>query len=219
MMPLTMEKPKVLIEVAGKPFLYYVLQNLRQAGFHDSEIFIMVSYKKEKVMQFIRENNFKVNLIDQENPIGTGHAVFKARKWIKEDFIVLMGDNLYSPSDIMKMAREDEFNYIAAFESNHPQDYGVLDVRSGKLVEIDEKPQNPKSKLVNVGLYKFTTSIFHSLERLNKSSRGEYEITDALNDLALAGKVKAIKLGDYWIDMSNKDSLPHIEKDIRRLFK
>lgn len=219
MMPLTLETPKVLLNVAGKPFLHYVLTNLREAGFKDEDIYVMVCYKKEKIEEFVNETGFNVKLIDQGEILGTGHAVLKAERWIKENFVVVMGDNLYSASDINRISAVNEFCYIGAFESSHPQDYGVLELDGNKLVSLDEKPENPKSNLVNTGLYKFTPEIFGVLKTLKKSSRGEYEITDAFNKLALGGKIKVIKIKDYWIDMSTKSSLPEVEKQIGELFR
>lgn len=219
MMPLTIDKPKVLIQVAGKPFLGYVIENLNKAGFSDKDIYIIVSHHKEQVIKWLDELGSEANVIDQGKTLGTGHAVLQAERWIKENFVVVMGDNLYSAEDIKKISVEDESNYIAAFESTHPQDYGVLETKSGKLVRIDEKPAAPRSKLVNTGLYKFTPEIFSVLKKIPKSPRGEYELTDAINTLAAEGKVRAIKLQDYWIDMSSKEQLPRIEKEIKSLFK
>jgi dTDP-glucose pyrophosphorylase len=219
MMPLTIDKPKVLIPVAGKPFLYYVLQNIRKAGFADSDVYVMVYYKKELIETFVNENGFDVTLIDQEGTLGTGHAVMQAAPFIKENFVVIQGDNLYSPEDIRRIAVDDELCYVGAFRSSHPKDYGVLETKTGMLVGIEEKPQAPKSDLVNTGLYKFAPEIFHELKKLKKSERGEYEVTDAITALAKAGKVKAIKLHDYWVDLSVKEKLPEIEKEVIKAMK
>ena len=218
MMPLTIDKPKVLIQISGKPFLSYVLENLKKAGFSESDIFIVVSHHKEQVIKWLDENGISANIIDQGKPQGTGHAVLQAERWIKENFVVAMGDNLYSAADMEHMAVEDELFYVGAFESTHPRDYGVIETKAGKLVKIEEKPANPKSSLVNTGLYKFTPEIFSVLKKLQKSPRGEYELTDAINILAAEGKVRAVKLHDYWIDMSSAEQLPKIEKQINSLF-
>ncbi|MCD6575784.1 MAG: NTP transferase domain-containing protein [Nanoarchaeota archaeon] len=214
---LTQDKPKVLIEVAGKPFLYYVLKNLEKAGVN--EIGVVVGYKKEKVVEFAEKFGFKLKFIEQKELLGTGDAVMRGKEWVNgENFIVVMGDNLYSPEDIRHLAEiNDNFCRVAAFKSDHPQDYGVLEVDGTSLIKIEEKPAHPKTNLVNTGLYRFTPEIFEHLVDLKKSMRGEIELTDAINHLALLGKVKIYELKDYWIDMSIKEDLPKVEEKIREL--
>jgi len=215
MMPLTKDRPKCLIEVAGKPFLQYVFQSLDKAGIED--IYMVVGNKMAQIKDFVEDFGKEAKFIIQKEVVGTGNAVLQAKDLIKEDFIVLMGDNLYSPADIVAMAKSDEFSYVSGFESSHPQDYGVL-ITDGEFLErIDEKPEKPKSSLVNTGLYKFTPEIFKALEKIKKSSRGEYELTDAITLLAKEKKVKVIKMEEYWIDMSIKEKLPDVEQQIREL--
>ena len=214
---LTQDKPKVLIEVNGNPFLYYVLKNLQAVGI--DEIGVVVGYKKEKVFNFVDKYGFNVKFIEQPNLLGTGDAVMRAKEWIgKENFIVIMGDNLYSAEDIKNLVgMNDNFLRVAAFRSEHPERYGVLEVDGNALLKIEEKPAQPKSDLVNTGLYKLTPEIFEHLVDLKKSPRGEIELTDAINHLAALGKVKIYELKDYWIDMSVKEDLPKVEDRIKKM--
>lgn len=215
MMPLTKHKPKCLIEVNGKPFLHYVLESLDKAGIED--IYMVVGEKMSMVEEFVEEFSDDVKLIIQEERLGTGHAVLQAKEHIDDNFLILMADNLYSPEDILKMMKYDEFTYVAGYPSDHPQDYGVLIPKNGFLKEIIEKPKKPPSNLVNVGLYKATPEIFNYLEKVEKSPRGEYELTDAITMLCDQDKVKHIKLDKYWIDMSIKEQLPEISKKVKEL--
>lgn len=217
MLPYTNERPKVLIEIAGKPFLHYVLKNLEKAGINN--IGIVVGYKKEKIYDFVREYGFNVSFIEQKQQLGTGHAVLCAKNWVgDENFIVLMGDNLYSENDILTLSKlEDNYIYVSAFRSDHPEDYGVIEMKDHSLIKIQEKPSHPKSNLVNVGLYKLTSKIFNTLVRIKKSPRGELELTDAINDLASYGEVKVYELKNYWLDMSVKEDLLKVEEKIKEL--
>ncbi len=217
MRPYTNDKPKVLIKVNGKPFLYYLLKNLQKAGI--SEIGLVVGYKKDKIRDFIEKENLDVTLIEQKKLFGTGKAVLEAKNWIgDEDFIVLMGDNLYSDGDIRKISKLDEnFTYVGAYKSSHPEDYGVLETDGKSLIKIQEKPKNPKSNLINSGIYKFTPEIFDYLVKLQKSPRGEYELTDAISHIAQLGKVKIYKLEEYWIDMSIKKDVSKMNERIKEL--
>lgn len=214
MLPLTADRPKVMIELNGKPFFWYVLEVLKLAGI--KEIAAVVGHQSELIKKFF---GGKIKYIEQKEQLGTGHAVLQAKDFVgKDDFILIMGDNLYSEGDIKELTKKkDKFCYVSAFESSHPWDYGVLGVEKDRLVNIEEKPSVPKSNLVNTGLYKLTPEIFEYLKKLKKSPVGEYYLTDALTELAKLGKVKVHKLKDYWIDMSYREQLPEIERKLREL--
>jgi len=211
MRPLTLERPKVLIEVAGKPFLSHVIMRLKKAGI--DEIGIIAGYKKEMIADFLAEEGIDAVMIEQKEQLGTGHAVLQAREWVKDDnFIVLMGDNLYSELDIKKLIRDDNFIYMFAMASAHPERYGVVVKDGDFLKEILEKPKNPPSDLVNIGLYKFTPEIFAKLACAKRSERGEIELTDAISELAKEGKVKVLEVEGYWKEMSTFDDLKKTEE-------
>lgn len=212
MRPLTLEKPKVLIDVAGKPFLYHVLNNLKKAGF--DEFGIIAGYKKEMINDFIKKEDLNAELIIQEKQLGTGHAVMKAKKWIgKDNFVVMYGDNLYSEKDINKMNMKDNYNYMFGIKDEHPERYGVIIKDENNLLkEIIEKPQDFVSDLVNTGLYKFTPEVFDKLSKVNKSARGEIELTDALTMLASEKKVRVLEVEGYWKEMSTFEDLEKTEK-------
>ena len=216
-LPLTKIIPKVLIDINGKPFLYYLLKNLEKAGF--DEIGIIVGYKKEEFPEFLKKYGFKATLIEQKELLGTGHAVIQAKEFIQnENFVVLGGDNLWSANDLKAMAIEDDLNYVAGFKVDNPEKYGVLAVKKDSLIEIKEKPVQFVGNLINTGLYKFTLEIYSVLAKIKKSPRGEYEVTDAINVLAEQKKVKIVKVRDYWIDLGCKEDVPEVEEQIAKLF-
>jgi len=215
MLPLTEEIPKVLVEVNRKPFLYYVLKNLEKAGYDD--IGIVVGYKKEQFPEFLEKYGFKATLIEQTEQKGTGHAVMQAKDFTKdENFIVLGGDNLWSPRDLKGMSKDDGLTYVAGYEVENPERYGVLVAKKDFLVEIVEKPTRFVGNLINTGLYKFTPEIYQALQRVKQSPRGEYELTDAVSLLASEGKVKIIRIGDYWLDLGSKEDIPKVEAFIKK---
>jgi len=203
MLPLTETIPKVLIEINGKPFLHYVIENLKKAGF--DEFGIIAGYLKEKIEDFIKENNINATIIEQKEQKGTGHAVMQAKEFCgNENFIVLGGDNLFSVEDLQAINNQDEFCYIVGKEiKEDPSKYGVLVIENNKLVKIVEKPKEFISNIINIGLYKFTPEIWPALDSIELSERKEYELTDAVTILAEKGKVKALKLKNYWIDLGS----------------
>lgn len=218
MMPLTKDMPKVLIPINNKPFLTYLLKNLKLSGFND--IAIITGYLKEKIEKFIEENNISATLIEQKEQLGTGHALIQAKEFCKEnDFILINGDSLFSIKDLknIKVKENDSYCYIVGKDVKEPSKYGVLiKENNNQLKEIKEKPKDFFGNTVNVGLYKFTKNIWNSLENIKESKRGEYELTDAITNLAKENKVKVIELNDFWIDLGEIKDIPKVEKTITK---
>ncbi len=210
MLPLTEDKPKVLIETNGQPFLWYVLDNLKKAGI--IEYGIVVNHCKEKIREFLDKYGIKATLIDQPEPLGTGDAVKQAKSFCgQDDFMIVSGDNLYSVEDLKAVQRNDAFCYVVGKEAEDWQKYGVLVAKGEMLVRIVEKPKEFVGNVVNTGLYKCTADIWPALDKIGLSLRGEYEFTEALSILAEEGKVKVLKLQQYWLDLGCKEDLEKIE--------
>lgn len=207
MLHLTNNKPKHLINIRRKPFLAYLLDNLLSAGYR--ELIIVVGYKELMIKDFLRDQKYKALVVNQyeilgEKEYGTACPI-KAVKNItaKEHFLYVFGDNLYSVKDLAGMNIGGKYNYIAGLYHPHPEKYGVLISDNGFLKRIVEKPAKNIGNFINAGLYKFTPAIFKKTDIIQKSPRGEYEITDAVTLLAKERKVKIKKLKDYWIDFGN----------------
>ncbi len=215
MLPLTMDTPKVLIEINGKPFLWYVIQNLRKAGF--GMIGIVVGHNGEKIGEFCHAAGIDtgidgVTLIHQQEQKGTGDALLRAREFIGDDtFLVNYGDNLMGVRDLKDLQREDGYHYCGAARVQNPQKYGLVIEKEGFLQEIREKTQESRSALISTGLYVFTPEIFTVLETVVPSSRGEIELTDAVNVLARRGKVKVAMIKDFWLDLGSKEDIKKVE--------
>ena len=221
-MPFTTTKSKVLLPVAGKPFLWFLIKDLRKAGFEDKDIGLVVGHKKEQIQEFLKEHNIDAKLIEQKEQLGTAHAVQQAKEFVGEDnFVVLMGDNLYSADDIKEMTEKKEI-CIAAAMHERPQQFGALVVEEGYLKDIIEKQESTGPGLVNTALYKFTPKVFSFLDKLEKSERKEFELTDAVCALAKEGPVIVHKSKGYWVDFTypwhffdvNKFLLDRIESRI-----
>jgi dTDP-glucose pyrophosphorylase len=210
MLPITVHLPKPLIPVGGRPFLSYVLERLHDAGI--DEFGIVVCYKKEMIADFMAKTSCKYELIDQGIPKGTGHAVLKAESFVNgEPFLVVSGDNLYCVRDLQKIAGADAFA-IGGVRVEHPEKYGVLDVKDGFLSGIVEKPLRPKSSLVNAGIYRALPSLFQELRTLTPHENGEIYLTDAFQ---MAKKVRVIELSK-WHDLGCPEDIPLLEKELKK---
>lgn len=222
---LSKDKPKMLIEVWNKPFLYYLLTNLRQAGFE--EVILVTGYMTEKMEEFVRSYSHgftSVKLINQfkkfgEDKYGTLLALLTAQEELgDEEFVVVYGDNLYSLQDLQQLrSQSDEFCYIAGFQKPNPEQYGTLVTKENGLLErIDEKVPNPVTNVINTGVGKFTSEIFTVTDKVQPNSgNGEYYLTDAITLLAQQDRVKVQELKDYWLDFGKPEDIPVVEQFIQ----
>ncbi len=221
MLHLTKNKSKHLINVQKKPFLSYLLDNLLKAGY--KEIILIVGYKGQKIKDFLKEYNYndhKIRVINQfdilkKEEYGTLCPLKCVKDIIKENFLMVYGDNLYSVEDLKSFNIDDKYNYVAGFIHKHPEKYGVFVSDNGFLKEIIEKPKKYVGDLINTGLYKFTPEIFDKISQICKSSRGEYELTDAITLLAKEKKVKIKRIQDYWFDFGNPGDIMKVSKFLK----
>ncbi|MFA5070377.1 MAG: sugar phosphate nucleotidyltransferase [Patescibacteria group bacterium] len=220
MKELTADRPKHLLEIAGHPFLYYLLDRLSKAGF--SEMILVVGYKKEAFNEFISKYPFKLAVIDQHEicgeDYGTAIPIKAAQKLVgTDDFVAVAGDNLYSVRDLKKVLIDDKLNYISGLSVTNPSGFGYLETDNfGYLRNIVEKPKvyPPGPCFINCSLYKFTPEIFESIGRIGLSVRGEYEITDAIKRLAREKKVKMVTLEDFWLDFGRPEDIEKLAKHL-----
>ena len=222
MLDLAKDKPKHLIEVNNKPFLYYLLNNLKKAGFLD--VVMVVGYKKEFIENFLKQykNDFSVTVVNQfeilgEKKYGTACPLECVKDILGgENFLSVYGDNLYSVEDLRNFNIDDNYHYIAGLKHSQPQNYGVLHLDEDKfLQEIIEKPQEFVGDMINTGLYKFTPEVFEYLDKISLSPRGEYELTDVVNLLAKQKKVKALDLKNIWLDFGKPSDVEKVESYIK----
>lgn len=157
--PFTANKPKVMIKVANKPILEFVVNALRDAGIQD--IIMVVGYKRHRIMEYFGDGkNFGVRIryAFQDQQLGTAHALKQAEDLIEGDeFLVLAGDNIVDSKSIQALRKIWSISYKV---SDEPTKYGVLITENGKVKEIVEKPKEPISNLVNTGMYRFGKEVF-----------------------------------------------------------
>jgi bifunctional UDP-N-acetylglucosamine pyrophosphorylase/glucosamine-1-phosphate N-acetyltransferase len=192
--PLTETRPKVMLPVANKPILQHNLEQL--AGIPAiKEIIIVVGYKAETIKRHFGSGfgHAKIRYVTQAKQLGTGHAIRQAAKFLKDRFLVLMGDNLYSRGDIERCLKHDLSILVKPVEN--PGIFGVCKVSKGLLKDMVEKPKNPPSNLANAGLYVLDSRVFGHDQLLTK--RGEYEIVDSIKELCKHAPFHAIEAKDF----------------------
>lgn len=184
--PLSNSQPKTLLPVANKPVLYYCIESLVKIGITDIGIVLNKTQERSIKNKLGSGEVFGVSLtyIYQHRPKGIADAVRAAKSFInKENFILLLGDNLIQEpllglKDSLAVQQVNGSIMLAKVEN--PQDYGIAEIKGERIIGLEEKPTKPKSNLAVIGVYAFDSSIFQAIHSISPSTRGEYEITDAI---------------------------------------
>ena len=194
--PMGLKKPKPLIEVANKPVLEHNLDQM--VGFIDEAI-IIVGYKKDMIMNHLGDNyrGIKMTYVVQEEQLGTGHAVLLAEKHVHGKFLVLNGDDLFSKKDMVSISQCN--NCLLVQYKDDPSAFGSVVIKNNFVQDVVEKSDTFVSHYVNTGMYCFMPDVFQVLHTIPLSARGEYELTDAVKELAKQGRMHAEEVTGHWI--------------------
>ena len=187
--PFTYTDVKQLLPIAGKPISEYALENLMEVGIKDVNIVIGSVGGNEVKNYYGNGENWGINITYtyQEKPLGIAHAIGLTRDFVGNDnFIVFLGDNYLNDgiSSIYDAYNSDEMDgMLTLVKVNNPSQFGIAEVCEGKIIKLVEKPKEPKSDLAIAGVYFLKPEIFEVISRLIPSKRGEYEITEAYQDM------------------------------------
>lgn len=221
MRELTDDLPKPMIEVRGKPVLQHIVEGLRDAGVR--RFVIIVGYHAEMVRNSFgdgRRHNVDIGYATQTVQDGTGRVVNLARNFTGgSPFILSYGDILISPENyerVVDLPNDVEATITVTRGEDVSKGGAVFLNERMELVDLREKPKpgEPTSPWYNAGLYAFRPSIFGFITKLEPSPRGEYELTDAIRDLAQSGKkVKALELTGEWADVRDPEILAKLNQN------
>jgi glucose-1-phosphate thymidylyltransferase len=186
--PITHTSAKQLVPIANKPILFYAIECVVSAGIE--EIGIVVGETKEEVKKAIGTGErfgAKITYIDQPVPLGLAHAVKVSKDFIGDDtFVMFLGDNLIKggiSNLVEKFVNEKANCQVLLAGVPNPQQFGVAELKNGRIISLVEKPSNPASDLALVGVYMFDKTIFKAVDAIKPSKRAELEITDAIQYL------------------------------------
>ncbi len=207
--PLTNDKPKPLVEVAGKPILEWQLLWLK--GYNIDTIFILSGYKKEVLVDYVAEHEDKLGvsiaLLSEKDPLGTGGALKKVSNFIdNEQFIVVNGDVL-TDLDISKMVQTDTVATIALVPLK--SQFGIVNINEqGTITKFDEKPYI-KDYWINAGVYVFSSDIFEYLPEKGDIEKSTFPY------LAEKKMIKGVRFdGAYWRSIETLKDVEEASKDL-----
>ena len=206
--PLTEDKPKGMVEVAEKPLLTHCFDQLLKLG--ADELVVVVGYRKEIIIDHYGDTyeDIPITYTHQRDQKGLAHALLTVEEHIEDDFMLMLGDNIFQANlaDVVRRQREDRADAAFLVEEvpwEEASRYGVCDTNQyGEITDVVEKPEDPPSNLVMTGFYTFTPAIFHACHLVQPSNRDEYEISDAIDLLIQSGRtIDAIPLDGWRIDV------------------
>ncbi len=185
--PLAKNISKVMLPVANKPFIEWVIQALENTA--KSNLIVVARKDQSDLINYM---DGRAEIVYQEKPLGTGDALLSCKEYLKGSFLAMNGDCLFAKEDV----RNFKPYSVGGFPVSNIEMFGALVSNNGFAADIREKSEKG-SGTANAGIYALDDEIFPILERSGKSMRGEYEITDAIRVLMKEHKIKVVQLKDW----------------------
>ncbi|MCX9011477.1 MAG: sugar phosphate nucleotidyltransferase [Candidatus Methanoperedens sp.] len=216
--PHTFTKPKPMVYIAGKPIIGHILDRMKDVEFE--EIIMVVGYRKEAIMSYVDKNYssiFRIKYVDQLEQLGLGHSIYAARDEIGDsDIMIALGDMIfkagYSEFYRHHLDNGDCSGSIGVREVDDPKKYGIVEVDDKYIKKLEEKPARPRSNLGIAGIYfiketPVLLSILKEMIKKDRRTRGEYQLTDALQEMVNRGyRLKTFPVSS-WYDCGHQESL------------
>ncbi|MCI7086177.1 glucose-1-phosphate thymidylyltransferase RfbA [bacterium] len=230
--PLTMVTSKQLLPVYDKPMIYYPLSTLMLAGIKDILIISTPTDTPRFEKLLGSGSQFGVNLQYkvQPSPDGLAQAFILGREFIGNDACAMvLGDNIFYGRGFVSSLRETVENAeknnratVFGYYVNDPERFGIVEFdKNGKVISVEEKPENPKSNYAITGLYFYPAGVSNMADKVKPSLRGELEIT-TLNEMYLQQDKLDVQLlgrGFAWLDTGTMDSLVDAADFVRMIEK
>lgn len=222
---------KTLVPVfEGKTLLDFIFENLASAGF--SQICLVIGAEHQAIRDVCAEKPFDISFAIQKDALGTANAVLAAKDFAENElFLVVNSDNLYPVSDLQKLNELNKAGLIGydrkrlIEKSNIPPEriekFAVLEFdENAFLTEIIEKPETvAENSFVSMNAWIFSPKIFEACEKIEISSRGEYELTAAVMFAVekLGEKFKVIKSENGVLDLSSRADIESVAESLKKV--
>jgi glucose-1-phosphate thymidylyltransferase len=209
--PHTFTHPKVLLNVAGKPILGHIIDKVIAEGV--SSATIVVGHLSELIIDYVRGAYpaLAVDFVEQENPLGLGHAIYTARHALKDEpILIILGDTIFDVD--LRPVLKKPVTAIGVKSVEDPRRFGVAEVSHGTISRLVEKPEHPVSNLAVVGLYHIhnTPLLRTCLDEVvtrNIRTKGEYQLTDVLQMMIDRGEKMEVFPVEGWYDCGKPETL------------
>ena len=223
MRPLTTDRPKALVTVAGQPLLAHAFDALLSVGV--DRFVVVVGYRGSDIVDRYGDSyrGTSIEYVEQAEQRGTAHALEQALPLVEAPFVVLHGDNVCRANleTVVERHRETGAAATLLVESvprEEAKTTGVVETDDdGRVTGLVEKPDEPPSALVNRGFYAFGKAIGPALDRIKPSARGEFEITDAIDNLLSGGhRVETVALEGWCHNVNEPADRERVAEKLER---
>ncbi len=204
--PLTWVTNKHLLPIYNKPMIYYPLESMAKAGIEE----VLIITGPDHAGSFLNllkngdEFGLKLSYEIQQEAGGIPHGISMAENFADgEKILVILGDNIFNYNlkpTVDKFSKKEKGAIVFGVEKDtESKQYGVIEIKNGKVTSIEEKPEFPKSTIAQTGIYMYDERVFEVIKNLKPSARGELEVTDLNNFYVAEGTVEC-EMIDWWID-------------------
>lgn len=209
--PHTYTLPKVLLHVAGKPILGHIIDKIVEEGI--GEATFVVGHMSDKIREYVTAAypDFRAEYVEQEERLGLGHAIWLSRGTIGSDpVLIILGDTIFDVN--LRPVLRNGVSSLGVKEVEDPRRFGVAVVKNGGIERLVEKPEQPVSRLAIVGLYYLRNAplLVQCLEDLvarDIRTKGEYQLTDALQLMLERGERMTTFPVEGWFDCGKPETL------------
>ena len=222
--PITKSVSKQLLPIYDKPMIYYPISTLMLAGIR--EILIITTPHDQNAFQKVlgdgSDFGIKFRYEIQSEPKGLAEAFIIGEEFLAGDScLMILGDNIFHGVGLgqeLVNSLPQSGAHIFIYEVSNPSDYGILEIdQNGQPSDVFEKPTSPKSNLAITGLYYFDSRVCNFAKKVERSHRGEIEITSIILNYLNQGELSFTELsrGTAWLDTGSPNSLQDAASYIR----
>ena len=209
------KKTKMLLEINGQTMITKQLNQLISWGLENFIVITNPKYDKlikDELSKNMSDLDIQYSLQDEQ--LGVAHALLQAEDKVPEDakILYILGDNFFEYNPLIDFDISKSNASIFLTKVSNPEEFGVVEIVEDKIKSIEEKPINPKSNYIAVGLYLFDNLCFQYIKSIKKSDRGEYEITSLIEKYLDNNDLNFQFTNGWWIDAGTPEAIETIEK-------
>ena len=209
------KKTKMLLEINGQSMITKQLNQLISWNLDNFIVITNPKYDKlikDDISKNMSDLDVKYSL--QHEQLGVAHALLQAEKLVPKDakILYILGDNFFEFNPLKDLDISKSNASIFLTKVSNPEEFGVVEIVDNKIKSIQEKPTNPKSDYIAVGLYLFDNFCFEYIKSIQKSDRGEYEITSLIEKYLNNHSLNYQFTKGWWVDAGTPEAIQTIEK-------